>query len=87
MEPRLLFLDEPTSALDPERVVDLVALLRGLAADGLTLVCITHDIDFAAQLCDRVLVLAGGIVVEDGAPRDVLAAPKHPATRKFLGLD
>jgi len=87
MEPRVLFMDEPTSALDPERVGELVTLLRGLAREGLTLVCITHDIDFAAALCDRVIVLAGGELVEDGAPAEVLAAPKHAATRKFLGRD
>jgi len=87
MEPRVLFMDEPTSALDPERVGELVTLLRGLAREGLTLVCITHDIDFAAALCDRVIVLAGGELVEDGVPAEVLAAPKHAATRKFLGRD
>ncbi len=87
MEPRVLFMDEPTSALDPERVGELVTQLRGLAREGLTLVCITHDIDFAAALCDRVVVLAGGELVEDGAPAEVLAAPKHAATRKFLGRE
>jgi polar amino acid transport system ATP-binding protein len=87
MSPRVLFMDEPTSALDPRRVGDLVVLLRQLRDDeSLTLVIVTHEMRFAAELADRVLVLHDGHVVEDGAPREVLEHPRDPRTRSFLGL-
>jgi polar amino acid transport system ATP-binding protein len=88
MEPRVLFMDEPTSALDPRRVGDLVELLRELRTkEKLTLVIVTHEMSFATRLADRVLVLYEGKVVEDGPPREVLASPRDPRTRTFLGLE
>lgn len=87
MEPSVLFMDEPTSALDPQRVFALVELLRVLASEGLTLVMVTHDMRFAAELADRAIVLAGGQIIEDGVPREMLVSPSHPTTRSFLGLD
>lgn len=87
MEPKLLFMDEPTSALDPERVGDLVDLLGQLReTEGLALVLVTHDIDFAAKAASRVVVLHGGVVAEAGAPTAVLGNPQDPRTRKFLDL-
>lgn len=88
MDPKVLFLDEPTSALDPQRVGDLVELLADLrTAEQLTLVLVTHEMRFAAKLADRVLVLYEGDVIEDGAPRDVLASPRDGRTRTFLGME
>lgn len=88
MEPEVLFMDEPTSALDPQRVGDLVDLLAQLRDDQqLTLVMVTHEMRFAEKLADRALVLYEGHVIEDGAPKDVLASPKDPRTRTFLGMD
>ncbi len=84
MEPEVLFMDEPTSALDPQRVVALAELLSTLREEGLSLVAVTHDIDFAERLADRVLVLVGGELVEDGAPAQVLHEPKDERTAKFL---
>lgn len=86
--PKLLFMDEPTSALDPQRVGDLIELLQQLREDEkLTIVVVTHEMKFATEIADRVLVLYEGHVIEDGAPRDVLASPKDPRTRTFLGMD
>ena len=87
MEPTALLMDEPTSALDPERVGDVIELLGGLAADGLTLVTVTHEMRFARAISSRVLVLHSGKIVEEGKPADVLDHPTHPRTRAFLGLD
>lgn len=88
MSPTILFMDEPTSALDPQRVGDLVELLQQLREDEkLTIVVVTHEMRFATEIADRVLVLYEGNVIEDGHPKDVLAAPKDPRTRTFLGMD
>lgn len=88
MEPKVLFMDEPTSALDPQRVGDLVEVLDHLkTSEKLTFVIVTHEMKFAERLADRALVLYEGNVIEDGHPKDVLAAPKDPRTRTFLGLD
>lgn len=88
MRPEVLFMDEPTSALDPQRVGDLVELLQKLTEEEkLTLVVVTHEMKFAIELAHRVLVLYEGHVIEDGAPKEILAAPKDPRTRTFLGLE
>lgn len=88
MEPKVLFMDEPTSALDPQRVGDLVELLEHLkTTERLTFVIVTHEMKFAEKLADRALVLFEGHVIEDGPPKEVLASPKDPRTRTFLGLD
>lgn len=88
MRPEVLFMDEPTSALDPQRVGDLVDLLKKLTdEEKLTLVVVTHEMKFAIELANRVLVLYEGHVIEDGPPKDILAHPKDPRTRTFLGLD
>jgi polar amino acid transport system ATP-binding protein len=88
MRPEILFMDEPTSALDPQRVGDLIDLLRKLAdEEKLTLAIVTHEMKFAIELCDRALVLYEGNVIEDGPPKEILAHPKDPRTRTFLGLE
>jgi ABC-type polar amino acid transport system ATPase subunit len=83
-DPAMLLLDEPTSALDPARRGALGETLRALAAGGRGLLVSTHDVDFARAHCDRVLVLAEGVLVEEGPAASVLQSPTHPATRALL---
>jgi ABC-type polar amino acid transport system ATPase subunit len=87
VDPPLLLLDEPTASLDPARRNELGDLLRGLATDGRTLVMTSHDDDFVRGFATRVIVLAGGLVVEEGNPRTVLDQPQHEATRELLQLE
>ncbi len=87
MDPEALLLDEPTSALDPERVGEVLDVLRALAKDGLTMLVVTHEMRFAREVSHRILVLHGGRILEDGAPGQVLDAPAHERTRAFLGHD
>ena len=82
--PRLLLLDEITSALDPELVGEVLALVRELKAEGMTMVIATHEMGFARQVADEVCFLDGGTVVERGSPEQVLSAPVEPRTRQFL---
>jgi polar amino acid transport system ATP-binding protein len=82
--PRLLLLDEVTSALDPELVGEVLAMIRDLKADGMTMVIATHEMGFARQVADRVCFLDGGSIVEQGTPDAVLTAPREPRTRRFL---
>jgi len=84
VDPPLLLMDEPTAALDPARRGSLGETLRVLTKEGRGLLIATHDVDFARDFADRVLVLADGVVVEEGFPRNVLANPSHPATRDLL---
>jgi polar amino acid transport system ATP-binding protein len=84
MQPKLLLFDEPTSALDPELVGDVLDVMRGLAKDGMTMIVVTHEIGFAREVADTVVFMDAGVVVESGAPRDVLVTPRHERTRAFL---
>jgi polar amino acid transport system ATP-binding protein len=84
MEPRLMLFDEPTSALDPELVGEVLDVMKGLAADGMTMIVVTHEIGFAREVCDRVVFMDGGVIVEEGQPRDVLLNPQHARTKSFL---
>jgi polar amino acid transport system ATP-binding protein len=83
-EPRLLLLDEVTSALDPELVGEVLSMIRGLKADGMTMVLATHEMGFARQVADQVVFLDGGRVLESGPPARVLGEPTEPRTRQFL---
>ncbi|MEJ3653522.1 amino acid ABC transporter ATP-binding protein [Actinomycetes bacterium KLBMP 9759] len=84
MQPKLMLFDEPTSALDPELVGEVLDTMRALAADGMTMIVVTHEIGFAREVADSVQFLDGGVIVERGAPETVLVAPEHPRTRAFL---
>ncbi|MGB2568927.1 amino acid ABC transporter ATP-binding protein [Micromonospora citrea] len=84
MHPKLMLFDEPTSALDPELVGDVLDVMKGLAADGMTMVVVTHEMGFAREVADNVAFLDGGVVVESGTPAQVLGDPKHERTRAFL---
>ncbi|THV26149.1 amino acid ABC transporter ATP-binding protein [Glycomyces paridis] len=84
VKPRLMLFDEPTSALDPELVGDVLAVMKGLAAEGMTMLVVTHEMGFAREVADRVLFLDGGVIVESGPPADVLTAPRTERAREFL---
>ncbi|MFE4382202.1 amino acid ABC transporter ATP-binding protein [Streptomyces cyaneofuscatus] len=84
MKPKLMLFDEPTSALDPELVGDVLDVMRQLAADGMTMVVVTHEIGFAREVGDTAVFMDDGVVVEAGAPRQVLVDPEQERTRAFL---
>lgn len=84
MEPKLMLFDEPTSALDPELVGDVLDVMRRLAASGMTMIVVTHEIGFAREVADRVVFMDNGVVVEDGPPSQVLDNPKNERTRAFI---
>jgi polar amino acid transport system ATP-binding protein len=84
MEPKLMLFDEPTSALDPELVGDVLDVMRELAAAGMTMVVVTHEIGFAREVGDTVVFMDAGVAVEAGAPADVFANPRHERTKAFL---
>jgi polar amino acid transport system ATP-binding protein len=84
MGPELMLFDEPTSALDPELVGDVLAVMRKLANDGMTMMVVTHEMSFAREVADRVVFMDDGVVVEQGPPAEVLTAPKHERTKSFL---
>lgn len=84
MEPKLMLFDEPTSALDPEIVGEVLEVMRRLAAEGMTMLVATHEMSFAQEVADRVVFMDGGVVVESGAPAEILRNPTHERTRQFL---
>ncbi len=85
MRPALMLFDEPTSALDPELVNEVLDVMRRLAREGMTMIVVTHEMAFARQVADRVMVLKDGAILEQGAPGQVLGAPRESETRRFLG--
>lgn len=84
INPKMLFFDEPTSALDPEITAGILKLLRELANEKMTMVIVTHEIDFARNVADRVIFMDGGVIVEEGKPQDVIDNPKSERTKAFL---
>ncbi len=84
IKPKLMLFDEPTSALDPELVGEVLATMRDLAKQGLTMIVVTHEIGFAREAADRVVFMDGGVIVEQGKPEDVIGNPQHPRTQAFL---
>ncbi len=84
MKPKLMLFDEPTSALDPELVGEVLAVMRDLAAEGMTMMVVTHELGFAREVSDQVVFMADGVVVESGSPDDVLVRPQHERTQTFL---
>ncbi|MBP1804201.1 amino acid ABC transporter ATP-binding protein [Rubellimicrobium aerolatum] len=85
MEPKAMLFDEPTSALDPEMVKEVLDTMVGLARDGMTMICVTHEMGFARQVADRVIFMSDGAIIEEGEPEAFFKAPKHERTRAFLG--
>jgi polar amino acid transport system ATP-binding protein len=84
MEPKLMLFDEPTSALDPELVGEVLAVMRDLAADGMTMIVVTHEMGFAREAGQHLVFMDGGVVVEEGPPRAVFSDPREARTRAFL---
>ena len=84
MDPKVILFDEPTSALDPELVGEVLAVMKALADDGMTMIVVTHEITFAREVADRVIFMDGGVIVEQGSPEEVLVHPKEARTRAFL---
>ena len=84
MKPKMLFFDEPTSALDPELTAEILKVLLELSKDKMTMVIVTHEIDFARHVSDRVVLIDGGVIVEEGKPEDVIDHPSNERTQNFL---
>lgn len=84
MKPEIIFFDEPTSALDPEITAGILRLLKELASQKMTMVIVTHEIDFARSVADEVYFMDGGLVIEKGSPEEVIDNPKNDRTRTFL---
>jgi polar amino acid transport system ATP-binding protein len=84
MDPNVMLFDEPTSALDPERVGEVLGVMKDLAQRGMTMVVATHEMGFAKEVADTVMFMDGGLVVEQGTPGDVLCNPREARTQRFL---
>lgn len=84
MSPEVILFDEPTSALDPEMVGEVLDVMKGLAETGLTMIVVTHEMEFARDVSDRVIFMDGGYIVEEGTPEEIFTNPKMPRTREFL---
>jgi polar amino acid transport system ATP-binding protein len=84
MKPRLMLFDEPTSALDPELVGEVLSVMKSLAADGMTMIVVSHEMDFVREVADRLVFMDAGVVVEEGEPHSLLNNPQHERTRAFL---
>ncbi len=84
MEPDVMLFDEPTSALDPEVVGDVLKVMRQLANEGITMVIVTHEMNFAKEISDKVVFMADGVVVESGTPQNIFENPQHSRTQNFL---
>jgi polar amino acid transport system ATP-binding protein len=84
MDPKLMLFDEPTSALDPELVGEVLAVMRGLADDGMTMIVVTHEMGFAREVADSIVFMDGGVIVESGTPAELLSNPREARTKDFL---
>lgn len=84
MEPDVMLFDEPTSALDPEMVGEVLAVMKALALEGMTMVVVTHEMGFAREVADRVIFINGGIIQEAGTPNEIFGNPSNPRTQDFL---
>ncbi|WP_409175229.1 amino acid ABC transporter ATP-binding protein [Brevibacillus fortis] len=84
MKPKVMLFDEPTSALDPELVGEVLAVMKQLAAEGMTMVVVTHEMGFAREVADRIVVMDGGTLIEDGPPEKIFSSPDQPRTQAFL---
>ncbi len=84
MNPEIMLFDEPTSALDPEMVGEVLTVMKELAAGGMTMICVTHEMGFAREVADRVLFIDEGIVMEEGTPEEIFGNPKNERTKSFL---
>ncbi|WP_038365621.1 amino acid ABC transporter ATP-binding protein [Bosea sp. UNC402CLCol] len=85
MKPKVMLFDEPTSALDPEMVKEVLDTMISLAEEGMTMICVTHEMGFARQVANRVIFMASGAIVEEAPPQEFFSNPRHERTRQFLG--
>ena len=85
MKPKMLFFDEPTSALDPELTGEILKVIKDLAAEHMTMVIVTHEMAFARDVSNHIIFMDGGVIVEEGAPQDVINRPQQERTKAFLG--
>ncbi|HNN14081.1 MAG TPA: amino acid ABC transporter ATP-binding protein, partial [Anaerolineales bacterium] len=84
MEPRVMLFDEPTSALDPELISEVLNVMKKVALEGMTMLVVTHEMGFAREVADRVIVMAEGELIEDATPEDLFKAPKDPRTKALI---
>jgi ABC-type polar amino acid transport system ATPase subunit len=84
MKPKVMLFDEPTSALDPETVGEVLQVMRNLAKEGMTMVVVTHEMGFAREVADRIVVMDNGVIIEEGTPNTIFREPSHPRTKMFL---
>ena len=84
MEPEIMLFDEPTSALDPELVGEVLSVMKDLASQGMTMLCVTHEMGFAREVADRVVFMADGMILEEGTPKEIFENPKTAKARSFL---
>jgi ABC-type polar amino acid transport system ATPase subunit len=84
LNPKALLFDEPTSALDPESTNDVLAVMRDLSSEGMTMIVVTHEIRFALNVASTVVIMDGGRIVEQGVPKAIIESPSHERTRSFL---
>lgn len=84
MQPRIMLFDEPTSALDPETVGEVLNTMKELAASGMTMIVVTHELGFAREAGARILFMGWGVIVEEGEPEAILSHPQNPRTRQFI---
>jgi polar amino acid transport system ATP-binding protein len=84
MRPKAILFDEPTSALDPELVGEVLGVMKALAQEGMTMIVVTHEMGFAKDVANRVCVMHGGVIIEEGPPQEIFTNPKHPRTQEFL---
>lgn len=84
MEPKMMLFDEPTSALDPELVGEVLNVMKDLANQGMTMICVTHEMGFAREVADKVVFMANGKILEEGTPEEIFSNPKTPEARQFL---
>ncbi len=85
MDPRVMLFDEPTSALDPELIGEVLEVMLKLAREGMTMVCVTHEMGFAREVASRIIFMEHGVIVEEGSPEQLFLSPRLPRTREFLG--
>jgi ABC-type polar amino acid transport system ATPase subunit len=84
MQPKIMLFDEPTSALDPELVGEVLQVMKNLAAEGMTMIVVTHEMGFAKEVADRVIFMYDGMIVEDAPPKEIFTNPKNERTKAFL---
>lgn len=84
MQPKIMLFDEPTSALDPELVGEVLNVMKKLAEEGMTMICVTHEMGFAREVADRIVFMADGVIAEDSSPDEMFNNPKNPRTKQFL---